>query len=137
MLDLVDAGIDRVVDGVRAEAVHGDLAGLPMRLVNEGRQLLPAVGGHPRHRVHRAPAASHHLDEVGAELDHVADLAAELVLAIRFPSEVPGMAPGDGDGLPAGLNTRADAVAELQGAAEMDDRAAKGAEVAHGGDTRR
>ena len=100
-------------------------------------QLFATVGGQPGHGVQRAAAGRHHLDVVGPEFGHLAHFDAQSLGPVRLAAEVPGVAAGDGDGLAAGDDAGAMAVPQLEGAAHVEDGAARPAEIAHRGDAGR
>ena len=88
-------------------------------------------------RIHGAAAAAHDLGELRAELRHVAHLLTHAVHAIGFAAEIPGVAACDCDRLTTGDDARSDPVAKLQSTADMEDRTAEAANVAHRGDAGR
>jgi sugar phosphate isomerase/epimerase len=109
VVDDVDAGIERHVDGLAVGDVAAHQHAALVGRLNAGRDLL---GGHLGllARCHRAVAArDEHLDDLGALLDLLAHGAAEAVRAVGAVDGAAGAdVPVPGEALVAGVPRRAD-----------------------------
>ena len=129
-------GVDRELGAGQPLGVRGNPVAEPVRLLDERRDLL---AGHLRGirvlELDRARAGRHQLDEVRAVAELLAHGAADVVravgLAVHPGEEAPARARR-GDDPPAGQQARPAERAEPHRLARLDDRAAEGADVAHG-----